>query len=151
MSKQQDRQLRDLLKKGGAASVEQLVALREAAAASELTWCEADCSKARNRSALFRSVVKAVDYPQFFGGNFEGLYDCLADSISDQRVGLVLVFKDLHVADPDIEADLPAVREVLEEVVQSAVKSERVFVYCIEDGGKHPDDAPGVFHSWSEE
>lgn len=151
MSKQQDRQLRDLLKKGGQAKVEQLESLREAATQAELIWCEADCSKARNRSALFRAVVKAVDYPQFFGGSFEGLSDCLSDSIADQKVGLVLVFKDLHVADPDIETDLPAVCQVLQEVIDSAADSDRVFIYCIEDGGKHPDDAPGVFHSWSEE
>lgn len=151
MSKQQDRQLRDLLKKGGAAKVEQLALLREAATEAEWSWCDADCSKARNRSALFRAVVKAVDYPQFFGGSFEGLYDCLCDSISDQKAGLVLVFKDLHVADPAIETDLPAVCQVLQDVVDSAIEGDRVFVYCIEDGGKHPDDAPGVFHSWSEE
>lgn len=151
MSKQQDRQLRELLKKGGAVPVEHLELVRAATESAELVWCEADCSKARNRSALFRAVVKAVDYPQFFGGSFEGLYDCLSDSISDQRIGLVLVFKDLHVADPDIERDLPELNQVLQDVVDSAAKSERVFIYCIEDGGKHPDDAPGVFHSWSED
>jgi RNAse (barnase) inhibitor barstar len=151
MSKQSDRQLRDLLKKGGALEADHAAEFRVLAEQGELSWSEADCSRARNRSALFRAVVKAVDYPQFFGGSFEGLYDCLSDSIQDQRAGLVLVFKDLHSADPAIEPDLAELHQVLQDVVDSAVESGRVFIYCIEHGGKHADDAPGVVHNWSEE
>lgn len=151
MSKQADRQLRDLLKKGGELVAEQAQDFRALAQDAEIAWCEADCSKARNRSALFRAVVKAVDYPQFFGGNFEGLYDCLTESVQDQKAGLVLVFKDLHSADPDIERDLAQLQQVLEDVVDSANESSRVFVFSIEHGGKHPDDAPGVVHNWSQE
>lgn len=151
MSKQADRQLRDLLKKGGELDGSNATEFQAMAQDLELAWCEADCSKARNRSALFRAVVKAVDYPQFFGGSFEGLYDCLTDTIEDQKTGLVLVFKDLHSADPDIERDLAQMQQVLSEVVDNAADSGRVFVYCIEHGGKHPDDAPGVVHIWSEE
>lgn len=151
MSKQADRQLRDLLKKGGSLDTALVAQFRDLALGEEMSWSEADCSKARNRSALFRAVVKAVDYPQFFGGSFEGLFDCLTDSIQDQRVGLVLVFRDLHSADPDIERDLPQLNQVLQDVADSAVESGRVFVYCIQHGGKHPDDAPGIVHNWSEE
>ncbi|MCD8504745.1 MAG: barstar family protein [Burkholderiaceae bacterium] len=151
MSKQADRQLRDLLKKGGELGAAHAKDFRELASSAELVWCEADCSKARNRSALFRAVVKAVDYPQFFGGSFEGLYDCLIDTIEDQKAGLVLVFKDLHSADPDIERDQAQLLQVLNDVVDSASDNGRVFVYCIEHGGKHPDDLPGVVHNWSEE
>lgn len=151
MSKQADRQLRDLLKKGGELGAEQAAEFRQAASEAELAWCEADCSKARNRSALFRAVVKAVDYPQFFGGSFEGLYDCLAESVQDQRAGLVLVFKGLHSADPGIEPDLSEFYQVLNDVVDSAADGARIFVYSIEHGGKHPDDAPGVVHNWSQE
>lgn len=151
MTKQADRQLRDLLKKGGELAAAQAPDFRELAQAAEFAWCEADCSKARNRSALFRAVVKAVDYPQFFGGSFEGLYDCLTDTIADQKAGLVVVFKDLHSADPDIERDLTELQQVLADVVDSASDSGRVFVYLIEHSGKHPDDQPGVVHNWSEE
>lgn len=151
MSKQADRQLRDLLKKGGELGHQHAHEFVAMAQAAELVWCEADCSRARNRSALFRAVVKAVDYPQFFGGSFEGLYDCLTDTIEDQKVGIVLVFKDLHSADPDIERDLADLQQVLGDVVGTASDSGRVFIYCIEHGGKHPDDVPGVVHNWSEE
>lgn len=151
MSKQVDRQLRDLLKKGGGFEPDQMELVRDAAAQAELTWFEADCSKARNRSAVFRSVVKALDYPQFFGSSFEGLYDCLCDSILEQRVGLVMVFKSLHSSDADIQADLPELNQVLQDVTDSAADSGRVFIYSIEHTGKHPDDSPGVVRNWSED
>lgn len=151
MSKQADRQLRDLLKKGGELGAQFAEDFRAMGNEAEFAWCEADCSKARNRSALFRAVVKAVDYPQFFGGSFEGLYDCLTDTIQDQKSGLVLLFKDLHSADPDIERDLAELQQVLNDVVDNARDTGRVFVYCIEHGGKHADDSPGVAHHWSED
>jgi RNAse (barnase) inhibitor barstar len=151
MGKQADRQLRGLLKQGGEFTPDLAQALEQAATEQEWAWLWADCSRARNRSALFRAVVKAVDYPQFFGGSFEGLYDCLCESILDQKSGLVLVFKDLHSADPDLERDMPQLMQTLEDVVQSVAKSDRVFAYCLEHGGKHDDDAPGTVRNWSEE
>ena len=151
MSKQADRQLKSVLKKGGEFPSEQLQEMQQAATELEMAWAEADCSKARNRSALFRAVVKAVDYPQFFGSSFEGLYDCLCESILDQKSGMALVFKDLHSADPDLERDMPQLTQALEDVVESVAKSGRVFVYCLEHGGRHPDDAPGTVRNWSEE
>lgn len=151
MSKQADRQLRSVLKKGGEFPADKALEMQQAVAELEMAWTEADCSKARNRSALFRAVVKAVDYPQFFGGSFEGLYDCLCESILDQKSGMALVFKDFHTADPELERDLPQLIEVLADVAESVAKSGKVFVYCLEHGGRHPDDAPGTVRNWSEE
>lgn len=151
MGKREDRQLRQLVSSGGEFSADQIDELRELAQAADIFWAQADCSKARNRSALFRAVVKAVDYPQFFGSNFEGLYDCLCDTIQDQKAGLCLIFTGLHSADPDLERDLPELIEVLNDVVDHATKGERVFMYCIDHAGKHADDSPGVVHNWSQE
>lgn len=151
MGNQSDRQLQALLKQGGEFVPQNMEQVHQAAIGAELAWCIADCSKARNRSALFRAVVKAVDYPQFFGGSFEGLYDCLSDSIMDQRSGIVLVFKDLHSADPDIEKDLSQLAQVLQDVVDNASEQGKVFLFCVEHGGKHPADQPGIVRNWSED
>jgi RNAse (barnase) inhibitor barstar len=151
MGKREDRQLRQLISQGGEFSAEQIDDLRELASEAELFWCQADCSKARNRSALFRAVVKATDYPQFFGNRFEGLYDCLCDTIDDQKAGVCLVFSGVHSSDPDLERDLPELTEVLKDVVDNAAKNGRLFLYCIDHAGKHADDAPGVVHNWSQE
>src|SRR5690606_33113519 len=59
-----------------------------------------DCDRARSRSAVLRAVVKAVDFPEFFGGNLDALYDCLCDTVLDQMGGLFLWFDNLHSGVP---------------------------------------------------
>lgn len=151
MGKQSGRQLEVLLNKGGEFAPEQLEQVIGAAREADFAVYTADCSKARNRSAVFRAVVKAVDYPQFFGSSFEGFYDCLCDAVSDQRTGVVLVMQDLHSADPDIEKDLEQLSQTLGDVVDSAAEQQKAFLYCVLHGGKHADDQPGIVHNWSAE
>jgi hypothetical protein len=152
MSNTIGKQVQRLLKKGGSFDPSsELEAIQAASAQSELAWCVADCDRARNRSAVFRAVVKAVDYPQFFGSSFEGLFDCLCDSLSDQRKGLVLLIDKLHSADPVLKKDLAGLTQVLDDVVIQAVEQGRVFIYGISHAGKHPDAVPGVVHNWSDD
>ena len=144
--------LRQLLQKGGDIDPQQgLDALEAASKGRGLVWCVADCDKARSWSAVFRAVVKAVDYPQFFGGDFEALYDCLCDTLLDHKEGVVLVFERLHSADPAIVHEGKQFIEVLNNTVQFAQKNERVFIFAIHHAGKHPEAEPGVFTSWSNE
>lgn len=145
------RQVQRLLKKGGSFDPEvDLQALHEAALAAELAWGVADCDRARNRSAVFRAVVKAVDYPEFFGSSFEGLFDCLCDTVMDQRVGLVILFEKLHSGDPVLKKDMTELLQVLDDVTTQAAEQGRVFIYGVRHAGKHPEAVPGVVHNWSD-
>jgi RNAse (barnase) inhibitor barstar len=151
MSSQASRQIQKLLSKGGAFEpAESAAVLQQAAADAEIAWCVADCGKARNRSAFFRAVVKAVDYPQFFGSRFDGLYDCLCDSVNDQKAGMVLLFDQLHSSDPALEGDMDELTQILDDVVSHASDQGKVFIYGINHSGKHPDDTPGVVRNWSD-
>ena len=144
-------QIDNLLKNGGEFDAQSdLETLRAQLEQAGLACFMAECSKARNRSAVFRAVAKAVDYPEFFGSSLEGLYDCLTDTISEQRVGVAMLFQDLHSADPDLEAVVPQIQEVLNEAVDYARDQNKVFLYGIQHGGKHPDAVPGVVHAWSD-
>lgn len=146
-----DKQIQRLIKKGGEFDGQSdLVVLKAALEAADISCFRADCSRARNRSAVFRAVVKAVDYPEFFGSSFDGLYDCLNDTISDQKTGVALLFDDLHSADPDLEGDMPRLMEILKEASEYASEQGKVFVFGIKHGGKHPEAVPGVVHNWSE-
>lgn len=109
-----------------------------------LTPLVVDCDRARNRSAVLRAVVKAVDFPEFFGGNLDALYDCLCDTVLDQKEGLALWFDKLHSGDPALEADAKAILSVCDDVYQWASNNERRFVYAVVHAGKHPDPEPGV-------
>lgn len=134
------------LKKGGqfdAATVTQ-EALAGQAQALGLTWSVVECDRARSRSAVLRAVVKAVDFPEFFGSNLDALYDCLCDTVIDQKAGLVLWFHNLHSGDPALAEDAKAIVSVCEDVVEYAANNGRVFAFVIEHAGKHPDPEPGV-------
>lgn len=116
------------------------------AAATEagLTAFVVDCDRARNRSAVLRAVVKAIDYPEFFGGNLDALYDCLCDTLVDQKAGLFLWFRHLHSGDPALADDAAAIAAVCGDVVEFGQNNERVFAYAIEHAGAHPAPEPGV-------
>lgn len=103
-----------------------------------------DCDRARNRSAVLRAVVKAIDYPEFFGGNLDALYDCLCDTLLDQKAGLFLWFRHLHSGDPALEEDAEAIASVCNDVVEFGRNNERRFAYAIQHAGAHPAPEPGV-------
>ena len=152
MGKTVDSKFRQLLQKGGAIDPAQgLEALEAAAKERGLSWCVSDCEKARSWSAVFRAVVKAVDYPQFIGGSFDALYDCLNDSLLDQKDGLVLILDKLHSADPAIVNEGKDFIQILNDSVQFAQENGRVFIYAIHHAGKHPDAIPGKVNNWSDE
>src|SRR5690554_6851757 len=146
-----DKQVQKLISQGGEFDGQSdLDAVKASLEGAEIACYRADCSKARNRSAVFRTVVKAVDYPEFFGSSFDGLYDCLNETVMDQRVGLALLFDNLHSADPDLEKDLPRLLEVLNEVADYAKDQGKVFLFGLKHSGKHSEAEPGVVHNWSE-
>lgn len=151
MGKTVDSKLRQLLQKGGDIDPTQGLDVLEIEAKERgLVWCVADCEKARSWSAVFRAIVKAVDYPQFFGGNFDSLSDCLSDSLLDQKDGIVLVMDKLHSADPAIVNEGSAFLQILNDAVEFAKENGRVFIYAIHHAGKHDDAIPGQLNNWSD-
>ncbi len=116
----------------------------EAAVKEGLTAFVVDCDRARSRSAVLRAVVKAVDFPEFFGGNLDALYDCLCDTVLDQKVGLFLWFHNLHSGDPALEEDSAAIESVCNDAAEFAANNGRIFGFHFVHAGRHPDPEPGV-------
>lgn len=103
-----------------------------------------DCDRARSRSAVLRAIVKAVDFPEFFGGNLDSLYDCLCDTVLDQKNGLFLWFHNLHSGDPALAADAKAIISVCADATEFAKNNDRYFSYAVVHAGKHPEPEPGI-------
>lgn len=151
MSQAVNKQVQRLLKSGGSFEPTALRAVLEPVVIEAgVLLGVADCSRARNRSAVFRAVVRAVDYPEFIPGKFEALYDCLCDTLLDQRVGLVLVLNAFHSANECLEKDVEGILQVLNDAVDFAQENGKIFIYGIEHAGRHPDADPGVVHNWSD-
>lgn len=136
-----EQSLQELLQKGGLIDVSDASQddVIQAATDAGLTPIVVDCDRARSRSAVLRAIAKAVDFPEFFGSNLDALYDCLCDTVVDQREGLFLWFYKLHTGDPILADDARAVLDVCADVIDFAANNERVFSYVVEHAGKHPD------------
>lgn len=142
----QAQSLQKKLQKGGlidASVVSQDEAL-SAARTAGISAFVVDCDRARSRSAVLRAVVKAVDFPEYFGGNLDALYDCLCDTVLDHKNGLFLWFHKLHSGDPALADDSDAILGVCADVVEFASNNDRRFAFAVEHAGKHPDPEPGV-------
>lgn len=116
----------------------------DTAAALGLALFVADCDRARSRSAVFRAISKAVDFPEYFGGDFDALYDCLCDTVLDQKIGVVLWLYRLHSGDPVLQSDAERIASVCAEVALFAEKNDRIFAFVVEHAGKHAEPEPGV-------
>lgn len=141
--------LQEQLKKGGLVDPSTISQddVIQAATDAGLTPIVVDCDRARSRSAVLRAIAKAVDFPEFFGSNLDALYDCLSDTVVDQRDGLFLWFYKLHTGDPILADDAKAVLDVCADVVEFAANNERVFSYVVEHAGKHPDPVVDESHT----
>lgn len=138
--------LQNKLKKGGlldASLVNKEDALQHANALGLMAFV-VDCDRARSRSAVLRAVVKAIDFPEFFGSSLDALYDCLCDTVLDQKVGLFLWFHNLHSGDPALADDTKAIIGVCTDVAEFAKNNGRRFAFSVQHAGKHPDPEPGV-------
>lgn len=124
-------------------------ALADAAREQGLAFFSADCDRARSRSAAMRAIAKAVDFPEFFGGSFDALYDCLCDTVLDQKGGVVLWLEKLHSGDPALKDDAKRIETVCSDVSDFAKENGRVFAFAISHAGRHPDPVPGEAQSWS--
>src|SRR5690606_2106996 len=138
--------LQELLQRGGHidATQAQQEKLFQLAQAADITASVVECDRARNGSAVLRAIVKAVDYPDYFGSDLDALYDCLSDTVLDQKVGLYLWFNKLHTGDPALEKQAQAILSVCNDVADFASTKDRIFAYTVIHAGKHPDPEPGV-------
>ncbi len=138
--------LQKKLQKGGLVDASKVSreALTEPAQALDLAIFVVDCDRARSRSAVLRAVVKAVDFPEFFGSDLDAFYDCLCDTIRDQKTGALMWFQRLHSGDPGLSQDTEAIIAVCEDAAEFARNNDKIFAFAVEHAGKHPDPEPGV-------
>jgi RNAse (barnase) inhibitor barstar len=142
----QAKSLQKKLQKGGlldVATVSQKEVV-EAAQSLGMTMFVVDCDRARSRSAVLRAIAKAVDFPEFFGSNLDALYDCLCDTVQDQKAGMFLWLHNLHSGDPALADDAAAIISVCGDAAEFASNNERMFAFGVVHSGRHPEPEPGV-------
>lgn len=96
-----------------------LAALQRAADHTPLTHLSLDCSKFPDRQPLLIHLGKHLHFPEWYGANFDALFDCLTEPGILPREGCVLV---LHHLEPLRQAS-PEDFATLLEVLASAAET----------------------------
>jgi RNAse (barnase) inhibitor barstar len=68
--------------------------IREVVRGSGLRLVDVSLKDARPREELMLRIARALDFPDWFGGNWDALEDCLSDLSWHDAQGWVLVFRD---------------------------------------------------------
>ena len=145
MVKQKATNLEQVFEVGGEIpeTLAMLDAVSELAASKGIAFFNVDCDKARNVSAVLRAIVKTVDYPSFFGSDIEALLDCLNETSSDQKKGMVLWLNQLHSADEALRDFSRQLNIILDDAAKFADSKGRHFIYYVEHVGPHEAPEPG--------
>lgn len=115
----------------------------QAAPAAGFTVYRIDLGKARNADTLHRILARALHFPDWYGGNWDALADCLTDMSWDEADGYLLILQHAEV----LQAAEPASFETLLEVLKDSVTAWQAqnISFCCLLTGSHPErPVPGV-------
>jgi len=109
----------EALQRGGPLTVQPAEIDDLVAAAKNLGYAvfDADCERAKSKSAVLRAIANAVDYPEYFGSDLDALLDCLTSTVLDQTRGGVLVLRSINDQDPGLE---PHINDILDTCFDAA-------------------------------
>lgn len=97
-----------------------------------------DLAKARNAASLHRILAKGLHFPDWYGGNWDALADCLTDMSWDETTtGYVLILQHAEIVQSADPAVFTSLLDVLKETVGAWQKQEIRF--CCLLTGKHPE------------
>lgn len=74
--------------------------------------CGANC---RSASGLFAEMARALEFPDYFGHNWDAVEECLADLEWLPAKGYILLFTDAHLILPADEEEFSTFLEVLND------------------------------------
>jgi hypothetical protein len=72
-------------------------------------------AKCRSTAGLFAELAEALEFPDYFGHNWDALEECLADLEWLPAKGYVLLFLDAELILPDDEEEFATLLEVLND------------------------------------
>ena len=99
---------------------------------SGLQVARIDLAGAAGKEALLARIARALSFPQWFGGNWDALEDCLADLSWSSAVGHVLLVEGAAAAAAD---DVGVLQDILASAAASWSERGRPFFAIFVDGG----------------
>lgn len=115
-------------------------AVHDAALAEGLVYYACDLADASQGNAVLEQLASALKLPEWFGNNFDALYDCLTDLTWQETSASVIVLSGvdtLHACDPEAWETLLAVLASAAEFWQNEETPFWVFIDMHADGLAH--------------
>jgi hypothetical protein len=78
----------------------------------------------KGKDELLRRIAVGLEFPGWFGGNWDALEDCLSDLSWQKADGWVVLFRDFAEASPD---DIGVLVDVLRSAAQFWAENGRLF------------------------
>lgn len=97
-----------------------------------------DGGKVKDKKTFLEKIARAMNFPAYFGKNWDALNDCLTDMEWARGAGYILLF---HAPDKLITTS-PADWQMAKEILESAIefwKSVNVPFYVLLTGSKETD------------
>lgn len=88
--------------------------IQTAALASGLDFARIEVRDVRDKTELLRAIAAALEFPDYFGMNWDALNDCLTDMSWRNATGYVILFTGWQQAEESIAGDLGSLTRVLE-------------------------------------
>jgi RNAse (barnase) inhibitor barstar len=107
-------------------------ALRAAATRGTLAWMELDTGEARNKTQFLAACARDLQFPDWFGGNWDALADCLQDLSWRPAPGHVVLWRGasrLASAAPD---DFATALEIFRDAASYWKMRGRVFIALLD-------------------
>jgi RNAse (barnase) inhibitor barstar len=117
-------------------------ALDAAAGRAGLTRWTIDLAGVRTKEALLATLAERLEFPEWFGANWDALNDVLAERAWEQSKGVVLTLErcgELAHADPDV---FETALEVLDSVAESCYDEDIPFWVFVDGVDAEAFDLP---------
>ena len=98
--------------------------IREVVRGSGLRVLEVSLQDAASKDEILRRIARALDFPDWFGGNWDALEDCLCDLSWQPAQGWVILFRDFSASPGD---DLGVLVDVLASAAEFWAEQGRLF------------------------
>ena len=89
-----------------------------------------DLAKARNKTDLLEKIGRAMAFPEWFGYNWDALYDCLLDMGWRPALGFVVILKNANTVQARAEADFSNLLKIFADAADER-RSSDVPLWCL--------------------
>ncbi len=113
--------------------------LRAAARRAGVPWHDLDLAGVSDRTALLRRCAEVLPLPDYFGGNWDALHECLIDLAGSGSPGAVVHWRRGAALARRSVATARTALEIFQEAAMYWASSGRVFLVVVDR-----DSAPGV-------